>query len=539
MATVDELKAKLAKIEAELIPLRGPAQAAEIKTKQAQQALFAYYNTPGHISLNAKINAQNALAKDPTNVQLQQNVATINAQWASQQAELLPLLKARDDAFAEEVKARGPIVDLEYQAGQIEVAIARIDPTQASPEAVAYLRETSGVPITPMSDPGLAYYQQSSAPTGPSAIENSAPASIGRDDILDDGSPASGDNTIQNPAPATINAKTGPNPEYELVFNPANIDPNSDPFEEARYQAGLRFDEATGRTEQDIIESYGGMRGLQGSVITARSQKTLQDAENAKTQGDWRVRLSLAPGAKYLYAADDPGILAPLQKTLGVIFPYTPNIQVTYAAHYDPQELTHSNYKVYQYKNSGVDQLVITGDFTAQDNEEANYMLAVIHFFRSVTKMFYGKDQNPSPGTPPPLCYLSGMGGFQFDSHPLVISSFNYNLPNEVDYIRAASPTLFAGVSSTGYDDGTRNADTTASQVRLNELNPGATASPTAWNTQATNTQPTYVPTKMQITITAYPIVTRNDISNNFSLKKYATGELLRGSIRPNGGGIW
>jgi hypothetical protein len=50
--------------------------------------------------------------------------------------------------------------------------------------------------------------------------------------------------------------------------------------------------------------------------------------------------------------------------------------------------------------------------------------------------------------------------------------------------------------------------------------------------------QVTYVPTKIQLQITASPIVTRNDISNNFSLEKYATGELLRGSVR-NSGGIW
>ena len=153
--------------------------------------------------------------------------------------------------------------------------------------------------------------------------------------------------------------------------------------------------------------------------------------------------------------------------------------------------------------------------------------------------MFYGQDQNPSPGTPPPLCYLSGMGDFQFDKHPLLVSSFNYTLPNEVDYIRASSPTLLSGVSSSGYDNGTRNRDTTASQVRLNDLNPGATESPPAWKNQATNTQPTYVPTKIQLSITAYPVVTRNDISNNFSLKKYATGALLQGSKNPGGGGIW
>ena len=42
----------------------------------------------------------------------------------------------------------------------------------------------------------------------------------------------------------------------------------------------------------------------------------------------------------------------------------------------------------------------------------------------------------------------------------------------------------------------------------------------------------------MQIQLTAVPIVTRNDISNNFSLAKYGTGELLRGTKR-SGGGIW
>ena len=380
-------------------------------------------------------------------------------------------------------------------------------------------------------------------------IENPAPAAIsqprsfpaGQNDILDGGIPASGDNTIQNPAPVTVNANTRPNPDYELVFDPVNIDPNSDPLEEARYQAGLRFDEATGRTEQDIIGAYGGMQGLQGSVDRARSQQTLQDAENAKTQGDWRVRLSLAPTADYLYKAINPGILAPLQKTLGVIFPYLPQIQVTYAANYETADIVHTNYKMIQYKNSAVDQITITGDFTAQDTNEADYLLAVIHFFRTVTKMFYGKDQIPKPGTPPPLCYLSGLGDFQFDKHPLVVSSFNYSLPNDVDYIRASSPTLLSGVNSTAYNN--KGGILPSSEIRMksspNPLNSGATVSLPVFENKATNTQPTYVPTKMSISITAFPIVTRNNISNRFSVKDYATGALLQGSKNPSGGGIW
>jgi len=283
-----------------------------------------------------------------------------------------------------------------------------------------------------------------------------------------------------------------------------------------------------------------GYKGLQGATDEARAQQITQDAENAKTQGDWRVRLSLAPSAGYLYKAQNPGILAPLQKTDGVIFPYLPQIQVTYAAHYDPAELTHSNYKIFQYKSSSVDQISITCDFTAQDTAEANYLLAVIHFFRSVTKMFYGNDQIPKPGTPPPLCYLSGMGDFQFDRHPLVISSFNYSLPNDVDYIRASSPTLLSGVNSTGYNDN-KNSDLTPQQVRMQQgntpLNAGATQSAPNFS-KATNTQPTYVPTKISISLVAYPIVTRNDVSNKFSLAEYATGKLLQGSKR-SGGGIW
>jgi hypothetical protein len=282
------------------------------------------------------------------------------------------------------------------------------------------------------------------------------------------------------------------------------------------------------------------MQGLQGSVNNARAQQITQDAENAKTQGDWRVRLSLAPSAGYLYKAQNPGILKPLQKTDGVIFPYVPQIQVSYAAHYDPAELTHSNYKIFQYKNSSVDQISITCDFTAQDNDEANYLLAVIHFFRSATKMFYGQDEIPKPGTPPPLCYLSGMGEFQFDRHPLVISSFNYSLPNDVDYIRAGSPTLLSGVSSTGYDNGNDvviDDGTSGRRLQVNGLNFGGNESAPNFQ-KATNTQPTYVPTKIQISVIAYPIVTRNDISNKFSLTEYATGSLLQGSKR-SGGGIW
>ena len=281
-----------------------------------------------------------------------------------------------------------------------------------------------------------------------------------------------------------------------------------------------------------------GPQGITQAEAETAGAPTRQDTITPK--GDWRVRLSLAPGSNYLYKAKNAeGILLPLLATDGVIFPYTPNIIVSYAAHYDPAELTHSNYKIFQYKNSSVDTITITCEFTAQDTAEANYLLAVIHFFKSVTKMFYGKDENPMRGTPPPLCYLTGLGQFQFDQHPLAITTFNYTLPTDVDYVRANSTgtSVAGGATPTGGDGG--YPDASKQRQLAAALQAGGGPAPPNFNfTAATNTQATYVPTKMQISITAVPIVSRGDISKEFSLKKYATGALLQGSKR-QGGGIW
>jgi ribosomal protein L29 len=332
--------------------------------------------------------------------------------------------------------------------------------------------------------------------------------------------------------------------ELGTVYFAGDSPPVSNPKTTTGYQAdtGDSGDGGTGSASSaaggpDGGGASGSLQGLGAATNQARSTATAQDTANFQTKQDWRVRLSLAPSATYLYKAENPGILKPLKDTDGVIFPYLPTVNVTYMASYDPQELTHSNYKAYQYRSSSVEQVQIAGDFTAQDTAEANYMLAVIHFFRSVTKMFYGQDQNPKPGTPPPLVFLYGLGDFQFNAHPLVVTSFNYSLPNDVDYIRASAPTLAAGVSTAGYTTASNSTSPTNTRLNAARLNTGGTAAPPQFQTDS-NSQPTYVPTKMQIQITALPMVTRNDISNNFSLKQYATGALLRGTQNKRAG-IW
>jgi hypothetical protein len=352
---------------------------------------------------------------------------------------------------------------------------------------------------------------------------------------------ADNENALQEPPQLSddeVDAYLQQGGEPETITSPDSITENVfDPRQEVEENV---FNPTQDVQESVFDPSAGGSGGYSGTTakLNTQSQATQQDVANFKQKEDWRVRLSLAPGATYLYKDSSPGILAPLAATDGVIFPYTPSISVAYSAAYDPTELTHTNYKFFQYKSSSVDSVNLTCDFTAQDTFEANYLLAVIHFFRSVTKMFYGQDQNPKPGTPPPLCYLSGLGSFQFDAHPLAVTGFTYSLPNDVDYIRAGSTTTNAGVSKAQSIPKINVSSASASRMDSSNLNAGGTQAPPKFASNAGTTEPTYVPTKMQISITAIPIVTRNDISNKFSLKEYATGKLLRGTQR-SGGGIW
>jgi len=312
-----------------------------------------------------------------------------------------------------------------------------------------------------------------------------------------------------------------------------------------------------------------------GATSDARNQASTREETNFPARKDWRVRLSLAPGSTYLYNDGSNELLAPLRTTNGVIFPYTPSIQVQYGANYQSTELTHSNYKFFQYENSYVDNILIGCDFTAQDGDEGKYLLSVIHFFRSATKMFYGQDLNPKPGTPPPMCFLYGLGEFQFNAHPLAITGFNYNLPSDVDYIRVGSTVPSADgleeVTITGKRDPktsskpaiTKTWGQAAQDFILNRLGTGAAAlgnaiglklqpggalNPPSWVqsgfkpagfNQVSN--PTYVPTKINLQITCIPIMSRYETSNVFSLKDYANGNLIRGygSQGRKGAGHW
>lgn len=280
---------------------------------------------------------------------------------------------------------------------------------------------------------------------------------------------------------------------------------------------------STAEVEQATAESAARDRARQQQAISAQRRQI--------NNGDWRVRLRLAPQSDYLYNAPRPGILQPLRVTDGVIFPYTPTITTAYKANYSPYDLTHSNYRGYFYQNSYVDPIQITATFTAQNTAEANYLLAVIHFFRSVTKMFYGQDAER--GAPPPLTYLTGLGEYQFNEHPCVVSQFNYTLPADVDYIRAGSPNQ---LGTNQINQRARQTVSTGSlfgglnRLAAALLTKGAIPNPPAPGSFAQNS-PTYVPTRMEIIINLLPIQSRDQVSKQFSVKEFANGNLIKGGF--------
>lgn len=200
---------------------------------------------------------------------------------------------------------------------------------------------------------------------------------------------------------------------------------------------------------------------------------------------DWRVKISLGNRSPLLYNNTDNegGLLEPIYQTNGVIFPYTPAITITHTARYQQQQLTHSNYNYYTYEGSEIAAIQIQGDFTAQNQAEALYIMGAVYFFRSATKMFFGSGE--FVGHPPPIVFLSGYGTNTLPRVSSVITQFSQTLPADVDYI----------------NDGNGN----------------------------------WVPTQCQLSVTVQPIVSRAKAASGFDLHQYSRGSYLAGD---EGGGF-
>jgi hypothetical protein len=413
-------------------------------------------------------------------------------------------------------------------AGTVTVFGADGQPVRVQPQttlsATQIDRSAGPVGYTSRLDPATGTYSVVNADTGQAVTtgltEQQAQLQAQEQGFFDEGIPVPANTELQGP-PLALAQNLTPEQLNQIAAS-AGVDAGDVDIEVGTTEAQLFAQEAA--TTSALRDQ-------------ARQQQTVRDQRQNKAQsGDWRVRLRLAPNSNYLYNDPDCGpVLWPLQITDGVIFPYTPAIDIGYKANYSPYDLTHSNYRGYFYQNSAIDSINVRATFTAQDTTEANYLLAAIHFFRSATKMFYGQDAQR--GSPPPLVYLSGFGDFQFSEHPVVINQFNYNLPSDVNYIRAQTTTNVG----TNLQPTARNRQSIAGNPlsyalkRLETLGQGikkgALNSTFATSGSLGVGNPTYVPTKIDITLSLLPMQSRQQVSKQFSLKGFANGNLLKGGF--------
>jgi hypothetical protein len=279
---------------------------------------------------------------------------------------------------------------------------------------------------------------------------------------------------------------------------------------------------------------------LVGNVMAAVS---LFSSDN--NSDDWRVRLSLPSWPAF---TSSPA-LAPLKAAGGLVFPYTPSINIESSAKYTPVSPVHSNFAFQTYENSKPGAITITAPFYVEDAKQALYWIAAVHYLRSVSKMFTGRDF--IAGNPPPLVLLNGYGNYVFKNVPVVITKFTVSLKNDTDYISTGVEGSAAG-AVTGLADSIGGlagsiggmagalgglggaigsiANTVGSLAAgkngiadvsslLGGFGIGGTVSGGT----------TYVPVKSEISVTVEPAYSRNS-ARNFSLQQFVQGGYMNGT---------
>lgn len=155
-------------------------------------------------------------------------------------------------------------------------------------------------------------------------------------------------------------------------------------------------------------------------------------------QQDFRARLqpkNIDQALTILGPREPSNILFPLYSTRGVLFPYTPSITSGTVAEYNGSSFIHTDYGYNSYIRSYPKPITMSAAFTAQSNDEALYLLAVLHFFRAVTKSYFGINPYDRAGTPPPTLMFNYLGEHQFNNVPVLVKSFDYVYEANIDYV--------------------------------------------------------------------------------------------------------
>ena len=265
-----------------------------------------------------------------------------------------------------------------------------------------------------------------------------------------------------------------------------------------------------------------------GKITAATASFGGADANN-----DWRVRLSVPGGTIF----DGSAIFAPLRETNGLVFPYTPSINIGSSAKYEAVSPIHNNYPFHAYSGSSPDPIQINAPFYVENSAEAQYWIATVHFLRSVTKMFTG--ESTPAGNPPVICQLNGYGEYVFKNVPVVVTNFTVNLDASSDYIATPSPgsgmgaldKISAGAKQLAGVGRAIPAVGEALSQAGNIL--GAAGSLSSFLSGggggSGGTGASHVPTKSSFTISLQPIYSRESV-RTFSLNKFVNGDYMTSS---------
>jgi hypothetical protein len=228
---------------------------------------------------------------------------------------------------------------------------------------------------------------------------------------------------------------------------------------------------------------------------------TVQATQPTTPAPDQRVRISPQYGQESTVYGDTTLLTNPMKPLFvsgGLVFPYTPSITFTGNTEYGNMNMVHTNQDFAYFIRAQSYKITIQGDFTAQTDVEASYLLGCLHFLRSNTKMRFGMTDSQH-GLPPPVLLLNGFGNYVMNALPILIESWSMDYPKDVDIV-------WVNVGSSP-----------------NAVNPTQAASPSgaygAW-----------VPARTTISISVIVQQTPYKWLTEFNLDKFRNGQLLGNS---------
>ena len=252
-----------------------------------------------------------------------------------------------------------------------------------------------------------------------------------------------------------------------------------------------------------LTDLYGSVKSVASSLY-GTATTLMSTTQNL----DRRARLRPKPGAEtYVYGDLQTGILSVLRETNGMVWATTPSIAESHAVKYSSYEPVHSIAKFNNYERTDNVNLQVIGEFYVNNATEARYLLACLHFLRSVTLMDFGRSAL-APGTPPPVLLFSAYGTHMYDDISVIVKNVSWTMPADVDYIQVPTSGKTQDFS---YD---------LKSVSEFFIKKKTEESDRVW-----------VPTKITISLTLEQQPTADWVSKEFNLNKFKNGEMLKGGF--------